>query len=327
MKKITIKDIAKLAGVSFKTVSRVINNEANVRKETREKVEKVLRETNFSVNYNAKRLASNRIKQIGVITNTKNNEFSKNYIIMNHIFTLAKKKKYTIIVHENLSEVARNNLGKIDAGFYEGMIFLNPKKLSGVEEVINDRIPVVMSGINDKYVSVGTDQYESGYIASLSLIRKKCKNIAILLDDPDTMTNMEKVRGYKKALEDNGIKFEEKNVYYHYGTSDDVEGLITKLYLKNELYDGILIGTDVAGLGAIRAINKLGIKCPEEFKFITFGNTFICNETYPSMSSVKQNFALIAKKLVKKIIELIETNEIPKSEVISAEIIERQSTI
>ena len=63
------------------------------------------------------------------------------------------------------------------------------------------------------------------------------------------------------------------------------------------------------------------------FKFITFGNTFICNETYPSMSSIKQNFESIAKNLVDKIIELIENKDMPKSMVIPAEIVERESTI
>lgn len=325
MKKVTIKDIAKLASVSFKTVSRVINNEPSVKKETREKVEKVLREMNFSVNYNAKRLASNRTKQIGVITNTSNSELSKNYIIMNYLLTYASKKDYTIIVHKDIKEVKRNNLGKFDAGFYEGVIFLNPKDLDIVRKVKEDKIPIIISGISDEFISVGTDQYESGYIATKALIKKKCKNIAMVLGDPETKTNIEKVRGYKKALEDNGYKFSETNIFYNYNKSVDLEGLITKLYLKNEMYDGMLIGTDILGLGAIRAINKLGIKCPSEFKFITFGNTFICNETYPSISSVKQNFEKIAMNLLDGIIDIIETKKEVKSIVIPAEIIERES--
>ncbi len=322
MKKVTIKDIAKLAGVSFKTVSRVINNEDSVKEETREKVKKVLMKTNFSINYNAKRLASNRTKQIGVITNTNNNELSKNYIIMNHILTFAKSKDYTVIVHENISEVKRNNLGKIDRGFYEGIIFLNPKDLNEVDEVIKSKIPVIISGISDKYISVGTNQYESGYIATLSLIRKKCKNISIILDDPDTKTNIEKVRGYRAALEDNGYTVKPENIHYNYKNSFDIESLITTKFLKNELYDGILLGTDILGLGVVRAINKFSIK---NLRFITFGNTFICNETYPSMSSIKQNFESIAENLVKKIIRLIETDEMPSSMVIPAEIVERES--
>ncbi|MFG5919323.1 LacI family DNA-binding transcriptional regulator [Sneathia vaginalis] len=327
MKKLTIKDIAKLAGVSFKTVSRVINNEDNVKEETKEKVKKILLEQNFSVNYNAKRLASSRTRQIGVITNTKSNELSKNYIILHHILTFAKMKDYTIIVHESLDKVKRNNLGKIDKGFYEGIIFLNPKKMEDIEEAVIDKLPVVMSGISDKYVCVGTDQYESGYIATMALIKKGCKNIAVILDDPDTTTNKEKVRGYVDALKSVGYMINDENIHYNYRTSFDVEALITKKYLKDSLYDGVLIGSDVLGLGAVRAINKLKIPCPMNFKFITFGNTFICNETYPSMSSIKQNFESIAKNLVDKIVELIENKDKPKSMVIPAEIIERESTI
>lgn len=327
MRKITIKDIAKLSGVSFKTVSRVINNEKNVKDTTRERVEKLLREFNFSVNYNAKRLASNSLKQIAIITNTEDNELNKNYIIMNYILKYGKKRDYTILVYKSMKELIRNNFGKIDAGFYEGVIFLNPKKMDEVQRVCDDNIPVVVSGISDKYIYVGTDQFESAYLATKSLVNKKCRDIGIVLGDPETRTNIEKVKGYKQALRYSNIRINMKKIMYNYETSHQVENLITKFYLKNELFQALIIGSDILALGAVRAVNKLGIKCPEKFKFISFGNTYICTETYPTISSIKQNFEEIARQLVDKIINIIENDSRETSFKISAEIIERESTI
>ncbi|WP_068268930.1 LacI family DNA-binding transcriptional regulator [Caviibacter abscessus] len=326
MKKLTIKDIANLAGVSFKTVSRVLNKEQNVKKETREKIEKILLETNFSINYNAKRLSISRTKQIGLVTNTVlDYELNKNYIIMNYIVNYARKRGYTILVNRSFKELVKNNFDKIDSGFYEGLIFLNPKNSDEVEKAVQSNLPVVISGISEKYIYVGTDQYESAYIATETLIRKGCKDICILLGDSNTKTTNEKYRGYKQVID----KFKMKeNVYYNYSSSEEVEKFIISKYKDKKLPDGLVINSDYAALGAIRAINKLGIKCPEKLKIISFGNTFICNEVYPSLSSMKQKFDIIAKELVDKIIYMIE-NEGKKAQSykIPAELVERDTIL
>lgn len=323
MKKLTIKDIASIAGVSFKTVSRVLNKEPNVKKETREKVEKILLETNFSINYNAKRLSVSRTRQIGLITNTLlDYELNKNYIIMNYIVKYARAKGYTIIVNRKFKDLVKNNFGKIDIGFYEGLIFLNPKNRDEVEQAVQSNLPVVISGISDKYIYVGTDQFESAYIATKTLVNKGCSDICILLGDENTKTTKEKYRGYKQAIDEFKLK---ENVYYNYSTSEEVEKFITKNQKK--LPQGLIINSDSAALGAIRAINKLGIKSPKDLQIISFGNTFICNEVYPSLSSMKQKFDVIAKELVDKVIYMIENEgEKAKSYKIPAELVERETT-
>lgn len=323
MKKLTIKDIASIAGVSFKTVSRVLNKEPNVKKETREKVEKILLETNFSINYNAKRLSVSRTRQIGLITNTLlDYELNKNYIIMNYIVKYARAKGYTIIVNRKFKDLVKNNFGKIDIGFYEGLIFLNPKNRDEVEQAVQSNLPVVISGISDKYIYVGTDQFESAYIATKTLVNKGCSDICILLGDENTKTTKEKYRGYKQAIDEFKLK---ENVYYNYSTSEEVEKFIIKNQKK--LPQGLIINSDSAALGAIRAINKLGIKSPKDLQIISFGNTFICNEVYPSLSSMKQKFDIIAKELVDKVIYMIENEgEKAKSYKIPAELVERETT-
>ncbi|PGN02936.1 LacI family transcriptional regulator, partial [Bacillus cereus] len=97
--KYTLRDIAKLAGVSFKTVSRVINNESGVRKETREKVEKVLKEKNYTMNYYAKGLSQNKTFQILVVSDIDRDTYpvQRTSIIINNIIKEANHHKYKVI--------------------------------------------------------------------------------------------------------------------------------------------------------------------------------------------------------------------------------------
>ena len=96
-----------------------------------------------------------------------------------------------------------------------------------------------------------------------------------------------------------------------------------------KLPDAILIDSDFPAFGAIRAIKKLKIKCPEELKIITFGNTYMCSEVSPSLTSIKQNFELIAEKLIEILLKKIndKDNIDNESYTIPAELIVRESTV
>lgn len=327
-KKLTIKDIAREAEVSFKTVSRVLNNEKFISDKTREKVLKVIKEKNFSLNYNASRLSQKNTKQIALVTNTSStNMFNKNFILMNNIVNRVLKKGYHILVYTNFSEVKKNVFGMVDNGFYEGIIFLNPKDIESVRISQKSNIPVVTSGFNEEFIFVGTNQKESSYIATKVLIEKGCDDIAILLDDKYTTTTQEKLKGYIKALEEFNMKIDDENILYNISKSVDVEKYIEEKIKTNSLAKGLVINADFPALGAINAIHKYGIKCPQDIKIITFGGTEVCDTTYPTLSSMKQKFDLIAEKLVEKIICMIEDeNYTPESSIIPPEYIERESS-
>lgn len=304
-KKITIKDIASMANVSYKTVSRVLNNENNIKKETREKVEKILREYNFSKNFNAINLSSNTNKQIGLITNVKeeNIEFNKNFILAHEIIKLASKYNYTVIPVKSFNDLKKNRFNKVDKGFYDGIIALNPKDIKELDEIYDSKLPLIVSGVNEKYPYVGTDQEDSAYIATKTLIEKGCKNITFLLGDPETITTKLKLKGYLKAIKEYSLN---ENYIYSFINSNSVEEYVKEKYLSNNLEEALIINSDFATLGAIRAINKYSIK---NLKIISFGNIYICNEVYPAISSMKQNFSVIAEYLLTKIIFMIENNK------------------
>lgn len=325
--KVTIKTIAKIADVSTKTVSKVINNQRGVKDSTRNKVLEIMKQYNYSINYNAKRLSESKSRNIALITNiSKKHPLNKNYIIMQYI--IEKIENYDVIVYNSVKDLQENPYGGISKGYYDGIILLNPKNIDDIEYVRKSELPFVISGIYGNYSYVGTDQFQSGIISTEHLISLGCKNILFLLDDKESFTAKKKIQGYKEVLESHNLIYQETNVEDGFSTPESVEEYIYLLHKQNKLPDGILLSSDYPVFGAIRAFNKLGIKCPEEIKLITFGDTFICSKLTPSITAIKQNFELIAKKLLEILIEKIENaNNLDKSFEIAAEIIIRESTL
>ncbi|WP_314011407.1 substrate-binding domain-containing protein [Pseudostreptobacillus hongkongensis] len=229
---------------------------------------------------------------------------------MNYILNYTREMGYTIFVIRTFSKLSKNIFGKIDIGFYDGMIFLNLKNYNEVDETIKIHLPVIISGIRDKYTYVGTDQYKSSYISTKTLIENKCKKIYILLDDKSTTTINEKYRGYIQALKDHNMEINNEYILFGYSPGEQVENFLIDQFKQNDLTDGVIINSDYTTLGAIRFINKYSIKCPDDIQFISFGNNMICDKIYPKISSMKQKFDIIAKELVNVIISMIEKNNI-----------------
>lgn len=327
--KMTIKDIAKEAGVSFKTVSRVINDEINVKDETREKVKQILKKYDFTLNYSAKNLSKSKTKQLLLISNILHLELplQKNSIIVEHIVKSASKYGYNVILNNSYDELDKTVYGTFEKGYFDGAIILNPKSYELIDELIEKNIPVIISGINEKYKFVGSNQREATYAATNHLIDQGCKKIELLLDDEKSLTTTEKLLGYKKCFEDNNIPFDENLVVYNISKSIDVEKIIEKSYLENNLPDAYIINSDYASLGAIRVVNKYNIPVPEKLKIISFGDTYICSEMEPKLTAVRQNFKEIGESLVKILIDKIENNIEIDTKIIPAKLMIRDSSM
>lgn len=328
MKKMTIKDIAKEVGVSFKTISRVINNEENVSEKTRIKVIEVLKKYNFSINYNAKSLNKSRTNQILLISNIKHKELpiQKNSLIVESVVKYARKLGYSIILNNDYDELDKTAYGTYEKGYFDGAIILNPKQFDFIDEMLVEKKPFIISGINKKYSYVGTDQKESSYIATKHLLELGSTNIYLLLDDSNLQTSKKKLEGYKEALLENQIDYDKRKVIYNISKSEDVENFLNNLEEK-EFPLSLIINSDYCSLGAIRYINKNKIKVPEKLKIISFGNTYICSEVYPKLTAIKQDFDLIGKKLVELLVENIEKDISITNFSIPAKLIIRDTTV
>jgi LacI family transcriptional regulator len=327
-KKYTLRDIAKLANVSFKTVSRVVNNEPGVRKETKDKVLKVLKETNYTMNYYAKGLSQNKTFQILVVSDIDRdiNPVQRTSIIINSIIKEANIHKYKVVVINNLDELESNYMGVLERGYYDGMIVLNsPRNNLLLEEVEKLGIPVIVSGKNDKFTYVGTDHETGAFNAANYLFKMGVTDIRLLLDNPNWPTHDEKIKGFKKAHLENHIPFDSNHIITGLYNSNDIYRFVETNYKNNTLPNGLIISSDFSALGAIKAINKYQIPCPENLNIIGFGNMPICTEVFPELTSVEQDFEQIGQILVQKLVSKLNGENITSFK-IKTQLVIREST-
>ncbi|WP_156290658.1 LacI family DNA-binding transcriptional regulator [Oceanobacillus salinisoli] len=307
-KNYTLRDIAEIAGVSLKTVSRTINNEKGVKDSTREKVLKVIKETDYRLNMHAKMLSQNKSNQILVVSDIDNDIYPshRTSLIVDSIISNAQKFGYKVILVNNLVELEKNFMGVIERGYYDGIIVLNSplnNSLLGTIEKLG--VPVIVSGKNDKFKYVGTDHEMGAYLATDYLLELGLRDIRLFVDNPLWPTHADKIEGFKRALSKHKLDFKEDFIITHQNTSKDIFKFIEKRVEEGTLFEGAIIQSDFLALGAIKAVNKYKLNCPEDIKIIGFGNTSLSEEVYPELTSVEQDFEKIGTVIVQKLLQMI----------------------
>lgn len=310
MKNYTIRDISKMAGVSFKTISRVVNNELGVKFETREKILKILKDVNYKIDVNAKRLSTKKINQLLVLLGTDAADpyiGQRENVILGSIVAEAKKNNYKIIVDYSNGDVDENKFQEM--GNYAGVIAISPKeKNRKMEELEGLKIPIMVTGINNKFQYVGSD-YESGaYLAAKHFCECGVKEAKIIVPNKNSTSSKEKIKGFTKGCKEFNIKLIPEDVIIK-KNSTEIFQYFEDCYKKNSIPKALLINSDNEALGAIKAINKYKILCPEKIKIISFGNLPISSEVYPEITTLKQDFLKIGEEIVKRLISKIENKE------------------
>lgn len=316
-----IRDIAKLAGVSISTVSRVINNYDNVPEETKKSIMKIVEETGYIPNSNARSLTGKRNKTIGLFIMEIHNFPLTNLILPSDWFTNiiaaiiseASKKDYNTLV---TLVTSKSDLEKATEMFRSksicGGIFVGAEK--DVPELIElDRlgykIALLEQSIDEESnrnnsIFVNTDNFNGAYEATKYLIAKGHKNIVHIMGNSKKAPTSDRLKGYKKALASEGISLNNdliiKGDYYKELAYENVKKLV-----QNRIeFSAIFAASDDMALGAIEALDDLGISVPDEVSIIGYDDTVTAR--LKGFSSVKANTATMAKLLVDNLIALIE---------------------
>ena len=315
-KSISIKEIAKMANVSVATVSRVINNNGRFSKETKEKVEALIKEYGYTTNVAAKSLRTSKSKTIGLIVpNIDNAWFSQ--------LALANEKK----------EIAY--FKSLDSKMVDGIICI-----SGIEEIpthfLSRDIPIVCIDRKPKDHSeayyVESNHYSGGYQATEELINQGCKNIVILSRNKSLSVNRQRLKGYLDALKDHHLEPKEELQILVDANQANYEGArqaIDKLIKSGIPFDGIFATNDWRAYGALVALQENNIKVPEEVKLIGFDDIFIASTSHPSLSTIKQNTPALAKTACDLLLNLMNnenTEELQKRYILPIEVVRREST-
>jgi LacI family transcriptional regulator len=302
-KRVTLIEVAKVAGVSKSTVSAVLNEDKNVRisDETKEKVFQAAKEVNYRPNLIARAMKTGKSFTIGVsVINIVNNFYSLPIVGIEEVL---KKKGYNILLSNNKynNELEAENINFFLEKQVDGIILVSGSGSPKNEDVlkrIDTWMPIVAinRNIGDSNIShVNFDNVKGAYDAVKHLIDYGHRDIAFFRPSYEGRFSSRTVRqteeGYKLALRDAGLKFNEERIYIADPNSvfkgDTVE--ITKgLISRGQLPTAIFCCSDTLAVSIMRILIVAGIKIPEEVSIVGYNNSELSIGAIPSLTSVNQ---------------------------------------
>jgi len=327
MNQIKIYDIAGSAGVSLATVSRVLNHPEKVKKATREKVLKIIKDKGYKPNANARGLASRRSTTVAVVVPTLTRSSIAESI--QGIDDSAKKFGYTIRLFVNDDKENEKDLwGEVIASSVDGILFMNDEMSEQVLELVeNTPVPVVFVNAiskSRKFGSVSIDNQKSSYDITKQMIEKGNKKILFITTSHIYSINDMKVAGYKKAMREAGL---EPEVMMSTGNIDTNEIQYSE-YLDKNCPDVALVVRDSMAISFMNVAVKKGIKVPEKLQVIGFQNTKVAKLSNPQLSCVDTPIYEIGNVAMSKLTEEMKSNgeKAPDNTIVDYKIIWRDST-
>lgn len=334
MKKVTIKDVAKKSNVSTRTVSRVINDDPNVKKETREKVLKVIKELDFEVNVFARTLRTRKTKLIVVFIDNRNGQYWGTYHneFFNELYWIAKEKGYKMVIspssHETYQDDTNDGFSLIKNKLCDGAIIFDANVSDQRINYLNENnIPYIVIGNSIDTQSqcfVGMDNRKAGYMAAKHLKEKGYEKLAILVGNDTSIVNSLRIEGFKKYCEEEKIPHEVSlgniDLQHIYKNSSQL--------MKDSAVDGFFVSGDERAIGVYRAIVDQNLKVGFNIGVIGIDNLQVGEYMYPSLTTIASPKKEIAQFTIQMLIKNIREKEKMKySTSFSPILIERESTI
>jgi len=310
---INIYDVAKKAGVSIVTVSRVLNNYPNVRAKNRDKVLAAIKELDYNPNAAARTLAKGRTGTIGLILPYMEDSFMRQVVIAIENYLRERSLFLVLSIEEGL--VACNNQSNcirlFREGRVDGVLIMSPiLNQECILELKRKEFPCVLldqchNNILD-VPSVIIDNFEGGFLATQALIASGAKRIGHITGSNFYESSQERLNGYKKALAENGIEFDQNLVIPGDFTVLGGYRALKEWAERGEIPEAIFAADDHLAFGVMNAAAELGLVIPDQLKLIGYDNHPFTEQFNPQISSVMQPAVEMGESGVKMLLELIE---------------------
>jgi len=325
MKALSIKDIALKANVSITTVSFIINGKAkekSISDAVIKKVQQIIIDSGYKPNQIARSLRTGNSNIIGLIVEDISNPFFSR--IARLIEDKAYKRGYKIIYSstENNVEKAQELINLFKSRKVDAYI-ISPIK--GIEEEIqilkDEQKPVIffdrnLPALNTNYV--GANHFEASYQAIESFIKQGKRNIALVTTDIDVQQIVERFEGYKKALNDYALSFNEELVLQIPFKQDETETIQQLISLfKNTAVDAVLFATNYLAISGLKALKQIGKKLDEKFAIIGYDDHEAFELHTPGISTIQQPLEEIAETIIKLILNQLSSKaKLPDQQII-----------
>jgi LacI family transcriptional regulator len=320
--KATIKDVAQLAGVSIKTVSRVTNKEGSVRKETLEKVTEAINQLNYQPNTAARNLAGSRSFALGYVYDNPNAYYVLD--MQNGILDECRERGYELVIHPcsaNNDSIIEELTRMVKRSQLAGLIISPPlSEMPDVLSALDDlniayiRIISACEVSEESSPCVYVNDRDAAFDITEHLIEQGHKKIAFLRGDDCHRSSHERKIGYLAALEKHGI---DPNDNFQIDGSYSFEFGVTgarELLALNDKPTAIFSCNDEIAAGALFAVRLHGLDVPSEMAIAGFEDSPFSRQTWPKLTTAAQPTNDIARKATSALIQYLANQRVGKGE-------------
>ena len=335
---ITIKDVARLAGVSPSTVSRTCTNHPSISRQTKAKVRKAMQELGYEPNFQASNLASKNSRTIGIILPDSESEVYQNSFYLEAIrgigqFCNQKQYMNTLITGSTEKEVLQVIKTMLNSGRADGFIVLYSKRDDEVLEYLYDNgITYVLVGkasFNpNQVIYIDNDNIQAAKEATDYLIQLGHEKIAFLGTDNNSMFIQDRKNGYMMSLMDHEIPVHPEYFLEYNMSQEESDDSLRRLLTSENAPTAILVSDDILAVALEKILIELGIRVPEQLSIISFNNSLFAKLTNPPLTSVDINSYQLGIEAASQSINHIENpNLLATKIIVPHRIIERNSCL
>jgi LacI family transcriptional regulator len=330
----TLEEIAQLANVSRSTVSRVVNNNPNVKIETRERVMDVIQRLGFSPNTAARSLAGGDTGVFGlVIPMGVTRIFTEPYfsIFIQSVTQTCNRKNKSVMLWLGEPDYEQRMVNQI---LYNGLmdgVIVSSMRIDEpiVSAIAESHLPYVLVGRypdvpNASYIDVDNRACARQMVSYL--LSNGHRRVATITGTQNIMASKDRLAGYQQALNESGITVDPELIIEGFFTEEGGYQAMKSLLKKGVTIDAVFAASDVMAIGAMRAIKEEGFDIPDDIAIAGFDDGPMAANTDPPLTTVRQPSEKLGSYAVELLIELLQgTEPAPKRIILPAELIIRQS--
>ncbi|WP_294405144.1 LacI family DNA-binding transcriptional regulator [uncultured Clostridium sp.] len=333
---ITISDIARMAGVSQSTVSRVLNNSGYVKEGTKRRIESIIKELNYTPSAIARSLSKSETNTIGVIVPDITNSYFGE--VIKGISHVADENNLNIIFYntDNSFEKEIRALNLLKEQRIKGII-MTPgfgaedfdNTYREIIESLNCPLILACADVNStEFNGVFVDNIKGAYDSTKLLIKRGHKKIGILLGPLSSEPMSQRLLGYKKALSEYKLKIDKNYILISNFSLEDAYEITKRMFESENCPSALIVSTNRMTMGVIKAVEEYNKEIPKDLALIASDKNEVFDMFGLNLTYMEESPFILGKSAMKKLCNILKTNTKEKSRtVIAPQIVIRGSEI
>lgn len=323
---VTLKDVAKEAGLTVTTVSRVLNNRGYISDQARKKVYDAMKTLNYQPNEVARSLSKRSTDTIGLIVPSITHPYFSTLI--SAIEEKSETKGYKILLFNTKGDInlEEQYMDKCRGSQVAGIVLFSGRDDNQYLKKIDVPVITLERYQEDATASIEVDNYKGGQLAAQALIDAGCRNVLQISAVYETyMPSDDRELGFKDYCQNKEITYNLVRTYADLNVDHNLDELLVQILNENPDVDGIFTGSDLIAMNLIKVCHNHKISVPKDIRIVGYDDIFLSRYVSPTITTIKQPVEEMTELALSLLLKSNKT-DIPKKTVLPVELILRQST-